>query len=651
MLNNTKVTTTNNKVVNKIIKLNTPNGTRIRGILWALPPDTQSNQEPFIINPPEISASVQRKIHASNNIFESIQPSPAPSPRLSSLDFFYNDLLAHNVVSVDIDSGKDIIISYTNNNKEVYQLNIPASVGIIDELINNLVTINYNNQQSTVLQGYTKTISKFIVENAFTIIFLAILLYSMILQRSAMSSQNRFFKSNNKQIDPEDVEVTFADVAGLENAKQELMEIVEFLKNPDKFTSLGAKIPRGCLLTGGPGLGKTLLAKAVSGEAGVPFFATSASEFIELFVGVGASRVRDLFTKANELSPCIIFIDEIDAIGKSRSSNSMMPSNDEREQTINQLLTEMDGFASTSGVVVIAATNRPDILDSALIRPGRFDRQIELDPPTLSDREAILKIHCKDKPISKDVNFTIIAKNTVGLSGAELANIANEAAILAARRGSENIIHDDFMNSIDRVILGPKKSNHLISIKKKKIIACHEAGHAVTALRVGEFDDVTKISIIPRGKAGGVTMFEQLGDNIDNALYSKKYLENKLVVALGGRAAEEIVYGDANVTTGAYNDMEIVAQLARAMIVNYGFNDKMGPVSWSEGPSHSQYSNSNIIQNKIDKEVLELVKKSYTRAKYILQNNEELFFAIAEELYNKEVLTQEDVKKISSKFP
>jgi cell division protease FtsH len=494
-------------------------------------------------------------------------------------------------------------------------------------------------------ERFKRNAMAFMFQYGLTFVITMLIIASMLMQGKAISRQSQMFTSSKKAIKAEDVDTSFADVAGCENAKLELAEVVDFLKNPEKYTKVGAKIPKGCLLTGGPGLGKTLLARAVAGEAGVPFFATSASEFIELFVGVGSSRIRDLFKNAKEASPCIIFIDEIDAIGKSRASNGSFGSNDEREQTINQLLTEMDGFSGNKGIVVIGATNRPEILDKALVRPGRFDRQITLDPPSVKDREAILNIHCRDKPIAANVSLADIAANTVGLSGAELANIANEAAILAARRNAEEIEKKDFYAAIDRVLLGPEKTA-LISEEKRRIVACHEAGHAITALKVGEYDKLTKISIIPRGKTGGVTIFEPLYENIDSGLYSKQYLENRLVVALGGRAAEEIVFGTRKMTTGAYNDMEVVQQIARAMVVNYGFSDIMGTVSWSPdtssiGLQQAQYSS--YIQTRIDMEVLKLTRQAYDKAKNIIDNNYELFLRIAEQLYKNEVLTKDDI--------
>jgi cell division protease FtsH len=490
----------------------------------------------------------------------------------------------------------------------------------------------------------------FVIQNFFTLIIFGIIVSSFVSQREAITKQSRFFNSNVKEINPEDVTTTFADVAGVENAKYELMEIVEFLKNPEKFNKMGAKIPKGCLLYSEPGNGKTLLARSVAGEAGVPFFACSASEFVEMFVGMGAKRIRDLFNKANTVAPCIIFIDELDAIGKARSGSGGFGSNDEREQTINQLLTEMDGFTPNKGIIVIAATNRPDILDKALIRPGRFDRQIALDPPTLKDREAILNIHCRGKPLDPDFNVMDVAKITTGLSGAELANIANEAAILAARRDASIIQFEDFSNAIDRVLLGPVRKNAIVSDKKKRIVAVHEAGHTLVALKVGEYDCLTKVTITPRGKTGGVTMFEPSVEDADTGLHTKKYLENRLAVALGGRAAEAIILGEDNITTGAYGDMETVYKLARAMVTNYGFNETLGPVSWLSDSSFGAPSNSVIVNNKIDKEMMKLAQNAYKRAKIIIESNMKLFTAIAEQLYTREVLTKEDIDAIVEQY-
>ena len=483
----------------------------------------------------------------------------------------------------------------------------------------------------------------FLLQNGFSIFFAAMIIISLLMQRNAMSRQLQFFNKTPKAINPEEVKTTFQDVAGCESAKVELQEVVDFLKNPDKYARVGAKIPKGCLLTGGPGLGKTLLARAVAGEASVPFFACSASEFIELFVGMGSSRVRDLFKRAKECAPCIVFIDEIDAIGKSRSSSTMLATNDEREQTINQLLTEMDGFSESKGIVVIAATNRPDILDKALVRPGRFDRQITLDPPSKADRTAILRVHCDGKPLAEDIDLEYIAGMTVGFSGAELANIANEAAILAAREDASHITVHHFMSAIDRVVLGVEKRRSSDLIAQKKLVARHEAGHAIVALMLDpkSVDTVTKISIVPRGKTGGVTVFEPLEDVIESGLLTREYLEHKLVIALGGRAAEEIVYGDKKVTTGASNDMMVVQQIARQMVCAYGFGgDQIGPVAWDN------QTGSLYMQTKIDKEVVRLSTEAYSKAKEIILENEALFTELAKQLYAKEVLNRDDIARL-----
>lgn len=519
---------------------------------------------------------------------------------------------------------------------------------LVDTMRLHDVMIRYENEMD--IGKYVKTAFDILLNGLY--ITIGILIIGSFIGRIGGGGGNPLggFTMAKPPVKPEEITTKFDDVAGLENAKLEVMEIVEFLKNPERFVKVGAKIPKGVLLSGGPGLGKTLLAKAIAGEAGVPFFAVSASSFIELFVGTGSSRVRSLFKSAQENSPCIVFIDELDAIGKARSANGGgIGGNDEREQTINQLLTEMDGFSENTGVVVISATNRPDILDPALVRPGRFDRLVTLDPPTLNDREAILKIHTKNKPLDDDANLHEIAKSTVGLSGAELANIANEASILTARRNGEKVSMQDFMDAIDRVLLGPEKKNSLISDKKKRIVAAHEAGHAVVGLMVGEYDEITKISIVPRGKSGGVTMFEQSLDNSESGLYSKQYLENRLAVALGGRAAEEICFGEQNITTGAYSDMEVVQQLARAMIVNYGFSKQLGTVSWANKGNGfvSEFANETIAE--IDTEVISLTKTAYERAKDIILKNRTLFDSIAGELYEKEILNKKDIDEILMK--
>lgn len=517
----------------------------------------------------------------------------------------------------------------------------PTELVQLSEQKEQKTTFDMQEAPPLTFQEVEDSVVSFVTHNGISLAFLGLMVYSIIAQNSMRSSMMRN-RSGGNVVDPQHVKETFADVAGLDNAKEELMEVVEFLKDPTRFTKLGAKIPKGCLLTGGPGLGKTLLARAVAGEAGVPFIACSASEFVEMFVGLGAARVRDLFKKAAKCAPCIVFIDEIDAIGKARSSGGSGVSNDEREQTINQLLTEIDGFIPTSNVVVLASTNRPDILDKALVRPGRFDRLITLDPPTLDDRHAILRVHTKDKPLASTVNLKDIAQATPGLSGAELANITNEAAILAAREGKEKIAQYHLTDAIDRVLLGPKRANVLITPSKKRVIAVHEAGHAIVAAHFKEdaFDQVSKISIIPRGKTGGVTMLQPVDEHVDMSLYPKTYLEHQMIVALGGRAAEELCFGEQNVTTGASGDLEVVQQLARAMVISYGFNEKLGPVSWT------QASATGITSHMIDKEVSAIVKKAYAKAKNILQSKMNTLQLVAMTLCEKEVLTRSEFEEL-----
>ncbi len=432
------------------------------------------------------------------------------------------------------------------------------------------------------------------------------------------------------QMEPE-TKVTFGDVAGIEGAKLELTEVVDFLKNPDRFTAVGAKIPKGVLLVGPPGTGKTLLAKAVAGEASVPFFSISGSEFVEMFVGVGASRVRDLFEQAKKNAPCIVFIDEIDAVGRQRGAG-LGGGNDEREQTLNQLLTEMDGFEGNSGIIIVAATNRPDVLDSALMRPGRFDRQVTVDRPDYSGRLQILNVHAKSKTLSKAVDLDQVARRTPGFTGADLANLLNEAAILAARRELTEVSNEEVSDAIERIMVGPEKKDSVISEKRKKLVAYHEAGHAVVGAVMPDYDPVQKISIIPRGGAGGLTFFTPSEERMESGLYSRAYLQNQMAVALGGRVAEEIIYGEDEVTTGASNDLKQVASVARQMITKYGMSDKLGPVALGRSQGgmflgrdiSAERDFSEDTAATIDSEVSVLVEIAYERAKKALNDNRQV---------------------------
>lgn len=462
-----------------------------------------------------------------------------------------------------------------------------------------------------------------------------------------------FGKSKSKFQEVPETGVTFADVAGVDGAKIELQEVVDFLKNPDKYTALGAKIPKGCLLVGPPGTGKTLLAKAVAGEAGVPFFSCAASEFVELFVGVGASRVRDLFEKAKAKAPCIVFIDEIDAVGRQRGAG-MGGGNDEREQTINQLLTEMDGFEGNTGVIVLAATNRPDVLDSALLRPGRFDRQVTVDRPDVQGRVRILKVHSRGKSIGKDVDFDKIARRTPGFTGADLQNLMNEAAIMAARRSLKEISKEEVADALERIVAGPEKKGAVMSEKKKKLVAYHEAGHALVGALMPEYDPVTKISIVPRGAAGGLTFFAPSEERLESGLYSRSYLENQMAVALGGRIAEELIFGADDVTTGASNDFMQVTRTAKMMVSQMGFSDELGQVCWSQSSGNSFLGQqmgtgsdfSMETADKIDKEVKALVERAYRRAKDLMQTNIEVLHKTADVLMEKENIDGDEFQRI-----
>ena len=446
-----------------------------------------------------------------------------------------------------------------------------------------------------------------------------------------------------------DTKTTFKDVAGLDEAKEEVKEIVDFLKSPTKYTKLGGKIPKGALLVGAPGTGKTLLAKAVAGEAEVPFFSLSGSDFVEMFVGVGAARVRDLFKQAKEKAPCIIFIDEIDAIGRSRGKGQMPGSNDERENTLNSLLVEMDGFATDSGVIILAATNRPDVLDNALLRPGRFDRQISIDKPDKNGREAIFKVHLKPLKLSKEVESKKLSAQTPGFAGAEIANVCNEAALIAARKDQKAVDMDDFESAIDRVIGGLEKKNKIISPEEKKIVAYHEAGHAVAGWYLEHANPLVKVSIVPRGLAAlGYAQYLPK----EQFLHQTEQLMDEMCMTLGGRAAEEIVFG--KISTGALSDLERITKMAYSMVSVYGLNDKIGNVSFydskqSEYNFQKPYSESTA--QIIDEEVKKIIDEAYQRTKKLLQGKKKELEILAKELLEKEMLYQSDLEKLIGKRP
>ena len=463
----------------------------------------------------------------------------------------------------------------------------------------------------------------------------------------------QFGKSKARvQMEPS-TQVTFSDVAGIAGAKLELTEVVDFLKNPDRFTAVGAKIPKGVLLVGPPGTGKTLLAKAVAGEAGVPFFSISGSEFVEMFVGVGASRVRDLFEQAKKNAPCIVFIDEIDAVGRQRGAG-LGGGNDEREQTLNQLLTEMDGFEGNTGIIIVAATNRPDVLDAALMRPGRFDRQVTVDRPDYAGRLQILGVHARGKTLAKDVDLDKVARRTPGYTGADLANLLNEAAILAARRELTEVSNDEISDAIERVMAGPEKKDRVMSARRARLVAYHEAGHALVGALMPDYDPVQKISIIPRGNAGGLTFFTPSEERMESGLYSRAYLQNQMAVALGGRVAEEIVYGEDEVTTGASNDLQQVANTARQMITRFGMSDDIGPVALGRAQG-GMFLGRDIAAERdfseetaamIDREVSDLVDVAYKRATKVLVDNRSVLDELAEMLVEQETVDAEELQEL-----
>jgi cell division protease FtsH len=459
-----------------------------------------------------------------------------------------------------------------------------------------------------------------------------------------------FGKSRAKLLTESHGRVTFEDVAGVDEAKSDLQEIVEFLRDPGKFQRLGGKIPRGVLLVGPPGTGKTLIARAVAGEANVPFFTISGSDFVEMFVGVGASRVRDMFDQAKKHAPCIIFIDEIDAVGRHRGAG-LGGGHDEREQTLNQLLVEMDGFEGTEGVIVIAATNRPDVLDPALLRPGRFDRQVVVPLPDVRGREQILKVHMRKLPLAEDVKPNIIARGTPGFSGADLANLVNEAALFAARANRRTVTMDEFERAKDKIMMGAERRSMVMDEQEKKLTAYHEAGHAIVGLTVPEHDPVYKVTIIPRGRALGVTMFLP---ETDRYSISKRRLESKIATLFGGRIAEELVFGVESVTTGASNDIERATEIARNMVTKWGLSDKLGPLTYSEdqgevflGRSVTQHKQvSDVTAHVIDEEVRRLIDSNYQRAKGILDSNLEKLHKMAEALMKYETIDESQLKDI-----
>ncbi len=545
-------------------------------------------------------------------------------------------------------AGDDLTITYKNDEVKHSKKEVGASLsetlanyGVKGEVLSN-TDIEIKSESGFFF--YLINIMPFLVPILFILFFFWYL--SRQVKGAGMQAFT-FGQSKARITDPNDKNnrVTFKDVAGCREAKEELKEIVDFLKSPKKFLDIGARIPKGVILTGAPGTGKTLLARAVAGEAGVPFFHLSGSEFVEMFVGVGASRVRDLFKVAKKSAPAIIFVDEIDAIGRTRGGG-YGGGNDEREQTLNQILVEMDGFEPNDKVIVMAATNRPDVLDPALVRPGRFDRKVMLDLPDRADREEILKIHALKKPLAEDINLTLIAERTPGFSGADLYSLMNEGAILAARENRKKVFQFDLIRAIEKVMLGPERKSHLLSKKEKEITAYHEAGHAIVASVLPHADPVHKVSIIARGSAGGYTLKLPLEER---KLQSKKEFIDDIAMSLGGYVAEKMIFGD--ITTGPSSDLQVATNLARAMVTRWGMSDLLGPVAYAGGErsvyaENNEREHSQDISQKIDAEVSRIINDGLKSAEKVLHDHKKAFTAIAHKLIEVETLEQEDYEKI-----
>ncbi len=572
------------------------------------------------------------------------QPQNTASWRYSQ---FIDRVESGQVEKVNMSADRSRALITTSDGQRV-AVNLPPDPELLNILQKNSVDISVSPQAEDNV--WARVLSTLLIP------FLLLVVLFFVLRRAQSgpgSQAMNFGKSRARvQMEPQ-TQVTFGDVAGIEQAKLELAEVVDFLKNADRFTAIGAKIPKGVLLVGPPGTGKTLLARAVAGEAGVPFFSISGSEFVEMFVGVGASRVRDLFEQAKANAPCIVFIDEIDAVGRQRGAG-LGGGNDEREQTLNQLLTEMDGFEGNTGIIIIAATNRPDVLDAALLRPGRFDRQVVVDRPDYAGRLEILNVHARGKTLSKDVDLEKIARRTPGFTGADLSNLLNEAAILAARRNLTEISMDEVNDAIDRVLAGPEKKDRVMSEKRKSLVAFHEAGHALVGALMPDYDPVQKISIIPRGRAGGLTWFTPSEDRMDSGLYSRSYLQNQMAVALGGRIAEEIIFGEEEVTTGASNDLQQVARVARQMVTRFGMSDRLGPVALGRAQG-GMFLGRDIMAERdfseetaaaIDDEVRNLVDQAYRRAKAVLTENRNVLDRLAEMLIERETVDAEELQEL-----
>lgn len=560
-------------------------------------------------------------------------------------DFSYSDLIA------GVEEGRIREVTIIGN-KEIQGTvnNFEFTVPLPPEIIPDLMKILHNNGvKINTMPEPTPPWWMSILGYIFPIVLLVIAWLFIMQRMQGGGNQMLSFGKSRARLSDSSKKVTFADVANYEEVKEELIEVVEFLKDPGRFTRMGAKIPKGVLLVGPPGTGKTLLARAVAGEAGVPFFFISGSDFVEMFVGVGASRVRDLFEQGKKNSPCIIFIDELDAVGRQRGAG-LGGGHDEREQTLNQLLVEMDGFETNEGIIVMAATNRPDVLDPALLRPGRFDRQVVVDYPDLKGREGILNIHLRNKPIADDVDVKVLARRTPGFTGADMENLANEAAILAVRRNKRAITMEEFDDAIDRVIAGPAKKRKVVSEKELKLVAYHETGHAILGELLEHGDRTHKVTIIPRGRAGGYTI--PLPEE-ERSYHTKKELLDRVTSLLGGRAAEEVFLDD--ISTGAQNDMERATQLVRAMVTEYGMSEKIGPLTLGQKHDEQIFLGRDISRQRnyseevaaaVDKEISSIINQCYQRAIQLLKENADKVESIVEALIERETLDSEDIRKL-----
>jgi cell division protease FtsH len=568
--------------------------------------------------------------------------SKASPPQMIEYSQFIADVQQGRVQRVEIEGRT---IHGTNKNGQPFVTYNPGDTGLIKDLLDNDVVIASQppEQQSLLMQIF---ISWF----PMLLLFGLLIFFMRQMQGGGGRGAFQFGRSRARLIEEDQVKVTFADVAGVDEAKEEVAEIVEFLKEPGKFQNLGGKIPRGVLMIGSPGTGKTLLAKAIAGEAKVPFFTISGSDFVEMFVGVGASRVRDMFEQAKKHSPCIIFIDEIDAVGRHRGAG-LGGGHDEREQTLNQLLVEMDGFEGNEGVIVIAATNRPDVLDPALLRPGRFDRQVVVPLPDIRGREQILKVHMRKVPIAENVNPIVIARGSPGFSGADLANLVNEAALFAARANKRLVEMEEFEKAKDKIMMGTERKSMVMTEEEKRLTAYHEAGHAIVGRLVPKHDPVYKVSIIPRGRALGITMFLPETDRLS---YSKEFLESQISSVFGGRIAEELVFGPEAVTTGATSDIQRATELARNMVTKWGLSERLGPLAYGED-SGEVFLGHTVTQHKrvsdetahvIDEEIRSFIDRNYARAEKLLKENMNILHLMADALIRYETLDTEQIDDI-----